>query len=274
MLLDREICPVTTTMPRGIIFQWRFLACSPEIQSFLLLLLALLASAGGRNISQSVFEPDQTATMTEEKDHNTPHPSPLQAHMNYLAATKRANKSTTRLNLAEAAHTVPRARKAELITDRIMELIDYRADTLNIPKLSASTKEQIASVMDGNPLLIKHDFELQMWAAILQTREKVLTTIVESKAEFAGMSQWAKMRELGFWRELLMWVGVVFVFYGIVKASTAGFSFLSVVVEGYFMMRYSCKADREYHSPGDVARQCWRVGKFCASHGMGGEFTA
>ncbi|KAL8904256.1 MAG: hypothetical protein Q9207_003383 [Kuettlingeria erythrocarpa] len=214
--------------------------------------------------------------MSEEKAHNTPRPSPLQAHMNYLEAMKRANKSTTttRRNLAEAAHTVPPKRKAELITDRIMELIDYRADTLNIPKLSASTKAQVASVMNGTPLLTKHDFEEQMHTAILQTREKVLTTIAQSKADFAGMSEWAKMKEMGLWREFLMWVAVVFVFYGLGKASTAGFWFLSVVVKGYFTMRYGCKADREFFLPEDVARQCWRMGEFCASHGMGGDFSA
>lgn len=211
--------------------------------------------------------------MNEEKDHNTSRPSPLKAHMNYLAATKRSNKSTRR-NLVEAAHTVPSERKAELISERIMELMDYRADTLKIPKLSASTKEQIASVMDGTQLLTKHDFDEQMGAAILQTREKVLATIAQSKTDFAAITEWAKMKEMGFWRSLGMWVAVAFVFYGLAKTSTAVFSFLSAVVEGYFTMRYGCKTDREHLLPGDVARQCWRMSEFCTSHGMGGDFPA
>lgn len=193
--------------------------------------------------------------------------------MNYLAARKRATKYTCR-NIVEAAQILSPERKAELIVERIMELMDQRADILGISRLSPSTKEQISKAMNGSELLTKNEFDEQMRAEILQTREKVLMTIAECKADFAKAEKRAEMEGMGFWRSLGCFVTVAFIFYCLAKTSTGLFSFMSVVIEGYFTVRYGCKTDREHLLSGDVERHCWRVGRFCAGHGMSGDFGA
>ncbi|KAL8919850.1 MAG: hypothetical protein Q9208_006583 [Pyrenodesmia sp. 3 TL-2023] len=127
--------------------------------------------------------------MSDEK-HGASRSSPLRDHMNYLAGMKRA----------AAAQLLPPKRKAELINDRIMELMDQRADILGISKLSKSTKEQIALAMDGSPLLTKDDFDSEMGAEILRTREKVLTTMAQCKADFDKAAERAEMENGLRWR--------------------------------------------------------------------------
>ncbi|KAI4090923.1 MAG: hypothetical protein LQ344_004451 [Seirophora lacunosa] len=201
-----------------------------------------------RTIGQSIFERIPITFMSdEEDDDDSPPSSPLSDHNTAIIRRRRLVGPTLRSSVPTAQLLSPE-RKAELMAEKILELMDQRADILGISRLSASTKEIISKAMDGgssNQLLTQQDFDENMRAEILGTREKVLTAIGEATDGYSRAEQLARTRGDPVWFTLASLVFAAFLLYLLLKVCLGLFSLLSVAVEAYATVRAGCTLDRK-----------------------------
>ncbi|KAL9014500.1 MAG: hypothetical protein Q9173_000848 [Seirophora scorigena] len=208
------------------------------------LFAALSARMSGRTIGQSIFERNQITFMSDEEDDHSPPSSPLSDHDTDIIPRRRIVGPTHRSSVPTARFLSPK-RKAELIAERILELMDQRADILGISRLSASTKGIISNAMDGSSsqLLTQQDFDENMRTAILGTREKVLTAIAQSKDDYARAEQLARIQGKPAWFKMGGLVFGAFLLYLLVKVCLGLMSLLSVAVDAYVTVRSGTEND-------------------------------
>ncbi|KAL8959409.1 MAG: hypothetical protein Q9193_003724 [Seirophora villosa] len=205
-----------------------------------------------RTIGQSIFERIPMTFMSDEEeddDDDSPPSSPLSDYNFATIPRRRIVRSRLRSSVPTAQRLSPE-RKAELMAEKILELMDQRADILGIPRLSASTKETISQTMNGSSqLLTQQDFEENMRAEILGTREKVLTAMAEAKDGYDRAEQSARIRTDPVWFTLASLIFGAFLLYLLLKVCLGLFWLLSVAVDAYVTVRSGCTLDRKLSRP-------------------------